>query len=293
MSSDAENATPRTVRLDGDGLSLAADVFGRDGDPPVLLLHGGGQTRHAWGSAGRSLAASGRQALSVDLRGHGDSDWSPDGIYTLDRFAADAAAVATGMHSPPAFVGASLGGLASLIALGESEEPIASSLVLVDVAPTVEHEGRTRIQAFMRGGMRGFDSLEDAADAIAAFNPHRPRPSDLSGLGKNLRQRGDGRWYWHWDPRFITNFEGVDGQSGMVDHDRLCLAAQRISVPTLLVRGRMSDIVSDKSVEELRQLIPHAVVADVAGAGHMVAGDRNDLFNRAVIEFVDQVLPPT
>jgi pimeloyl-ACP methyl ester carboxylesterase len=141
--------------------------------------------------------------------------------------------------------------------------------------------------------MRRYDSLADAADAIAAFNPHRPRPSDLSGLGKNLRQRGDGRWYWHWDPRFITNFEGVDGQSGMVDHDRLCLAAQRISVPTLLVRGRMSDIVSDKSVEELRQLIPHAVVADVAGAGHMVAGDRNDLFNRAVIEFVDQVLPPT
>lgn len=277
---------PRTVKLQGSGLELAADLYGDETAPPVLLLHGGGQTRHAWGSAAANLAASGMFALSIDLRGHGHSDWSPDGVYTMDRFAGDVHTIASSLGRPPALVGASLGGLSCLAAVGESSTPLATCLVLVDVAPRVETEGRVKIQSFMRGGMRGFDTLDDAADAIAAFVPHRPRPTNLDGLTKNLRQRGDGRWYWHWDPRWVGNNEGVDGQGGLVRHERLCDAARNVTIPTLLVRGRMSDIVSDESVRELTELIPHAEVVDIAGAGHMVAGDKNDVFNDAVIEFV-------
>ena len=276
------------MTLRADGVDLVADAFGDESDPPVVLLHGGGQTRHAWGSAAEAFAAAGRYALAFDLRGHGHSDWSPDGVYGLSRFASDVHAMVAHLGRPPALVGASLGGLSSIIAIGESTDQVASSLVLVDVAPRVEEVGRNKIADFMRSGFNGFDSLEDAADTIAAFVPHRPRPTDLSGLRKNLRQRGDGRWYWHWDPRFITNREGVDGQDGLVNHERLCAAASRISIPTMLVRGRMSDIVSDESVRELQQLVPHAEVVDVAGAGHMVAGDKNDAFNSAVIEFVQR-----
>ena len=279
---------PRTIRLQGDGIELAADIFGDESNPPVLLLHGGGQTRHAWGSAAATLAAAGRCAYSIDLRGHGHSDWSPDGIYGMTRFGADVKAIASSLSAKPALVGASLGGLSSMVAVGETDDAFATSLVLVDVAPRVEKVGSQKIGGFMRAGMRGFDTLEDAADSIAAYIPHRPRPKDLSGLRKNLRQRGDGRWYWHWDPRFITNQEGLDGQAGLVHHERLCAAARKVTIPTLLVRGRMSDIVSDESVRELRELIPHAEVVDVDGAGHMVAGDKNDAFNQAVIEFVER-----
>ena len=282
---------PETVRLAGAGVGLVADVYGEPGAPPVLLLHGGGQTRHAWGSAATAFAAAGRRAYSIDLRGHGHSDWSPDGVYGLGRFASDVEALATGLYARPALVGASLGGLSALIAVGESEQPIATALVLVDVAPRVERQGREKIGAFMRSGMRGFDSLEQAADTIAAYLPHRPRPKDLSGLRKNLRLRGDGRWYWHWDPRFIANMEGVDGQDGDVRHGRLCDAARRVDIPALLVRGGISDIVSDKGIRELQGLIAHLEVADVADAGHMVAGDKNDAFNDAVIEFIDRVVP--
>lgn len=279
---------PRTIRLQGDGIELAADIFGDESNSPVLLLHGGGQTRHAWGSAAATLAAAGRCAYSIDLRGHGHSDWSPDGIYGMTRFGADVKAIASSLSAKPALVGASLGGLSSMVAVGETDDAFAASLVLVDVAPRVEKVGSQKIGGFMRAGMRGFDTLEDAADSIAAYIPHRPRPKDLSGLRKNLRQRGDGRWYWHWDPRFITNQEGLDGQAGLVHHERLCAAARKVTIPTLLVRGRMSDIVSDESVRELRELIPHAEVVDVDGAGHMVAGDKNDAFNQAVIEFVER-----
>lgn len=279
---------PSTVMLPGAGLRLAADLYGDESAPPILLLHGGGQTRHAWGSAATQLASAGNFAISIDLRGHGHSDWSPDGTYDMTRFAADVQSIASSLGRPPVLVGASLGGLSSLVAVGESSEPIASALVLVDVTPRIEVEGRQKIQGFMRAGMRGFDTLEDAADSIAAFIPHRPRPKDLSGLAKNLRQRGDGRWYWHWDPRWLGNHEGVDGQGGLVHHDRLCDAARRVDVPTLLVRGRMSDIVSEEGVRELLELIPDAEVVDVAGAGHMVAGDKNDAFNAAVIDFVSR-----
>ncbi|MEO6653727.1 MAG: alpha/beta hydrolase [Ilumatobacteraceae bacterium] len=281
----------RTVKLPGAGLSLAADLYGVENDPPVVLLHGGGQTRHAWGKAAAAFASAGRFAISIDLRGHGHSDWSPDGVYGMTQFGGDVQALASSLGRPPALVGASLGGLASLVAVGESDTPLASALVLVDVAPRIETAGRVKIQTFMRSGMRGFDTLEDAADSIAAFIPHRPRPTDLSGLEKNLRHRGDGRWYWHWDPRWLGNNEGVDGQDGLVHHDRMCAAARRVTIPTMLVRGRMSDIVSDDSVRELQELIPHAEVVDVAGAGHMVAGDKNDAFNAAVIEFVARTTP--
>lgn len=277
------------MKLRGSGLDLAADLYGDESDPPVLFLHGGGQTRHAWGSAATKLAGAGFFAISIDLRGHGHSDWSPDGIYDMDRFGADVHSIASSLGRAPTLVGASLGGLSSLVAVGESDEAIASGLILVDVAPRIEVDGRQKIQGFMRAGMRGFDSLEEAADLIAEFIPHRPRPKDLSGLHKNLRQRGDGRWYWHWDPRWIGNNEGVDGQQGLVHHDRMCAASRNVTIPTMLVRGRMSDIVSDESVRELRELIPHAEVVDVAGAGHMVAGDRNDAFNDAVIDFVGRV----
>jgi pimeloyl-ACP methyl ester carboxylesterase len=280
----------RDRSIPGAGIELAATAYGDPADPPIMLFHGGGQTRHAWGTAGDALARRGRYALSVDLRGHGDSDWAPDGDYRIAAFAGDVRAAAGSLHERPVLVGASLGGLASLVAIGEGDGDVATALVLVDVTPTIELEGAMRIRNFMAAGMEGFDTLEDAADAIAAFIPNRPRPRDLSGLRKNLRQR-DGRWHWHWDPAFVHGREGIDGQEGLIDHGRLAAAAAKITVPTLLVRGRMSDIVSEAGVRELQELVPHAEVVDVAGAGHMVAGDRNDAFNDAVVDFVERAVP--
>jgi pimeloyl-ACP methyl ester carboxylesterase len=276
------------------GIRLVADVDGDPDAPPVMLLHGGGQTRHAWGTTLQTLASKGWHAYSVDLRGHGDSEWAPDGDYSLDAFAADVRTLARELPRPPVLVGASLGGLASLTAIAETDgPPLATALVLVDVAPRVEYEGAMRIGDFMRGNLdEGFASLEEVADAIAAYNPHRPRPKDLSGLKKNLRQRPDGRWAWHWDPEFVTGRQGSPDETRsttLMNEDRLKAAARAITIPTLLVRGRMSDIVTEAGARELRELVPHAEVIDVAEAGHMVAGDKNDLFNDAVVTFLDRV----
>ncbi|HEX5095036.1 MAG TPA: alpha/beta hydrolase [Acidimicrobiia bacterium] len=275
-----------------DGNRIAADVAGDPADPPVVLLHGGGQTRHSWGTTLTALADKGWHAFSMDLRGHGESEWAADGDYTLDAFAGDILAIARTFDRPPALVGASLGGLSCLAAIGEHpDEAVARALVLVDVAPKIEDEGRERIGMFMIEHMNdGFGSLEEVADAIAAYNPHRPRPSNLEGLKKNLRERA-GRWYWHWDPTFIVGRMGGadETRSSLIDPHRLEHAARALTVPTLLVRGRVSDLLSEQGAQEFLQLAPHAQMVDVSGAGHMVAGDRNDLFNDAVVAFLDGV----
>lgn len=281
------------IHLTGrDGNRLAADVAGPEDGPPVMLLHGGGQTRHSWGTTLEVLAGKGWRAYSVDLRGHGDSDWAADGDYTLDAFAGDVAAAAGSLGARPALVGASLGGLASLAAIGSgSGAGTATALVMVDVAPRIEEAGRDRIGQFMMEHMRsGFGSLEEVADAIARYNPHRPRPKDLSGLRKNLRQR-DGRWYWHWDPAFVGgNFGSPDEtRTSLIDTRSLEAAARRVTVPVLVVRGLVSDLLSEEGARELLRLVPHGELVNVAGAGHMVAGDRNDLFNDAIVSFLSRV----
>jgi pimeloyl-ACP methyl ester carboxylesterase len=277
-----------------DGNRLVADVAGDPTDPPVVLLHGGGQTRHSWGTTLETLGARGWRGYSVDLRGHGDSEWAADGDYTLDALSGDVLAITRTFDAPPALVGASLGGIASLAAIGEHpDQDVARALVLVDVAPRIEEAGRDRIGAFMIERMEeGFGSLDEVADAIQRYNPHRPRPTNLAGLEKNLRRRDDGRWYWHWDPAFISGKLGGkdETRSSLVDPDRLQAAARALTVPTLLVRGRVSDLLSEEGAQELLRLVPHARLVDVAGAGHMVAGDRNDLFNDAVVSFLDEVV---
>lgn len=295
------DATATRIDLPGAGLRLAADAYGEEDAPPVVLLHGGGQTRHSWGTTAAVLADHGWRAYTVDMRGHGDSEWSAAGDYTLEAFAADVQSVAGSHPRLPALVGASLGGIASLAAIAGAPAPIATALVLVDVAPRIEVDGALRIGGFMMANPDGFASLEEVADAVAAYNPHRPRPTNLEGLKKNVRLRDDGRWVWHWDPRFIGGRRGSidsaeapaggspDETRALTDHDRLADAARTITLPTLLVRGRMSDLLSEEGARELLELIPHARFADVAGAGHMVAGDRNDIFNEAVVGFLDEV----
>jgi len=287
----------RTIDLIGrDGLKLRADEFGDPDGPTVVLLHGGGQTRYAWGSTARVLAARGWHVYRVDLRGHGESEWPDDGDYGPEAFAGDVYEIAKAMPEPPVLVGASLGGIASMVAIGtHPDEQVARALVLVDVAPKIEQDGAMRIGAFMSEHLEdGFGSLEEVADAVAAYNPHRPRPSDLSGLKKNVRQREDGRWVWHWDPAFMRGIEGSTDETranDITNHERLEAAARRLTVPTLLVRGRMSDLLSEEGAREMLALTPHAEYADVAGAGHMVAGDRNDLFNDAIVGFLDRIPP--
>lgn len=274
-------APTRRVFSGQGNIELVADMWGSDQDHSVLLLHGGGQTRQAWGSTGARLADAGWQAVALDLRGHGDSGWAPDGDYSWRSYRADVVRVADELGHRPVMVGASLGGATGLMA---SVEPYERSrgLILVDIVPRAERQGGERIRAFMRAHLDGFDSPGDAARAIAEYLPHRGVRSD-AGLEKVLRRREDGRWYWHWDPAFVA----PDRPGRPVpDEDRMEAAMAALTVPVLLVRGALSDVVTETAESNFLEQNPSAESVVVPGAAHMVAGDSNAHFTDAVMAFL-------
>jgi pimeloyl-ACP methyl ester carboxylesterase len=268
------------------GITIAGDVWGNSNGPLVVLQHGGGQTRHAWKGAGEKLGAAGYRAVALDARGHGDSDWAPDGRYDQDAMIDDVKFVIEALGGRnPVLVGASMGGANSLVATGEGKIN-AGALVLVDVAARIQRAGAERILAFMTQKPDGFNSLEEVADAIAGYQPHRKRPKNLRGLGKNLRLDRNGKFRWHWDPKFSLSFTELD-----VRQHRYEASARRLSIPTLVVRGGISDVLSEEGLDHFREICPHAEVVNVAKAGHMIAGDRNDIFADAVIDFLCRKVP--
>ncbi|MEW1931334.1 alpha/beta hydrolase [Rhodococcus sp. NPDC079359] len=290
---------PGTVEIEGAGLSLRGDRW--EPTPAVvpargivILLHGGGQTRHSWRRTGERLGRAGWIAYAIDLRGHGESDWDSDGDYGMSVMTEDVRNMIQFVRARDpglgiAVVGASLGGKVALIAMGEDPD-LAQALVLVDIAVRVEVTGGRRVRDFMRSAPDGFASLEEASEVISAYNPHRPRPKNLDGLKKNLRLL-DGRWHWHWDPRVMFPGDAEthpDTPISSVIYERSKIAARNISAPVLLVRGKESDVVSDEGVAEMRELIPHAEVVDVREAGHMVAGDDNDVFTANLLDYLQR-----
>ena len=269
-----------------DGITLAGDEWGDPRGPLVILQHGGGQTRHAWKNVGIKLASAGFRAIAFDARGHGDSDWAPDGRYGQDAMIEDLVSLVGALGNPrPALVGASMGGGTSLVAVGEDRVD-ATALVMVDIAPRVEPDGVARIKAFMNQKPEGFDTLEEVADAIASYQPHRERPGSLAGLAKNLRLGDDRKYRWHWDPRFLQRV--TDSRKRL---QRFEACAARLRLPVLLVRGGLSDVLTEEGAREFLALCPHAEYVSVGSAGHMIAGDRNDVFGNAAIEFLSRAAP--
>jgi pimeloyl-ACP methyl ester carboxylesterase len=289
MSSGEASSSLTTVEFRGaDDLTLVADEWNRGADtaggrPAILMLHGGGQNRYSWKNTGQVLADRGFRVVALDSRGHGDSDRSPTANYSVDSLGADTLRVIDQIGGPTVLIGASMGGLTGILAAHEAGPEVITKLVLVDVVPRFEKDGSARIRDFMFSGVDGFDSLEQAAEAVSAYLPHRAKPRSPEGLKKNLRLR-DGRWYWHWDPAFLTK----PADDPFVRMDMLEQSAIDLQIPILLIRGKLSDVVSPEGVQDFLTKVPRAEFVELSDAGHTAAGDDNDAFTEAVVEFVNR-----
>lgn len=280
------SSSPQTVEFSGhNGLTLVADEWNRGNAerPTILMLHGGGQNRFSWKNTGQILANDGFHVIAMDSRGHGDSDRAPDADYDVDTLTADVMHVLNTIDRPVVLVGASMGGLTGILVAHRAGPDRVTKLVLVDVVPRFEKNGSARIRDFMFSGIDGFDSLEQAADAVAAYLPYRTRPRSPEGLKKNLRLR-NGRWYWHWDPAFMTK----PGDDPELRTEKFEDAATSLAIPVLLIRGKLSDVVSPEGVQHFLTQVPRAEFVELSNAGHTAAGDDNDAFSQVVVDFVER-----
>jgi pimeloyl-ACP methyl ester carboxylesterase len=280
---------PQTMTFRGvDDLALVADEWNRGAQsaaehPTVLMLHGGGQNRFSWKNTGQILADEGFHVVAMDSRGHGDSDRSANATYTVDALCADTLQVLDQIGRPVILIGASMGGMTGLLVADAAGQEKVTKLVLVDVVPRYEKDGSARIRDFMFSHVHGFESLDDAADAVAAYLPHRTKPRSPEGLKKNLRRR-DGRWYWHWDPKFLT----APMDDPFVRVEKLERAAINLTIPILLIRGKLSDVVSTEGVQDFLAKVPNAEFVELSDAGHTAAGDDNDAFSEVVVQFASR-----
>lgn len=273
-----------------DSVEIVASTYGETAGQAILLLHGAGQTRHSWESTALTLADCGYYAITVDTRGHGGSSWSASGDYSIETLISDLLLIIVALEKNgaalPVVIGASLGGITALLAQGESTKALFKALVLVDITPRIDPQGVARILSFMTEFSEGFETLEHASAAVAAYQPHRKqaRVKGNSGLLKNLRLAADGRYYWHWDPRLMAHVSHF----GQEIVDRQNQAAGELKLPVLLVHGKLSEIVSRETADEFLRLVPQAHYIDVADAAHMVASDDNDVFAGAVLKFLTE-----
>jgi pimeloyl-ACP methyl ester carboxylesterase len=280
---------PQTVKFRGvDDLVLVADEWNRGapsaaGRPSILMLHGGGQNRFSWKNTGQILAEEGFHVVALDSRGHGDSDRAPNANYSVDALCADTLAVLDQIGRPVILIGASMGGMTGMLVADVAGPEKVTKLVLVDVVPRYDKDGSARIRDFMASGVNGFETLEEAADAVAAYLPYRTKPHSPEGLKKNLRLR-DGRWYWHWDPAFLT----APDDDRFVRMQKLEQAVVDLTIPILLIRGKLSDVVSPEGVQDFLAKVPNAEFVELSDAGHTAAGDDNDAFSDAVVQFVSR-----
>lgn len=132
------------------GVRLEAGVRGAENDPAVLLVHGAGQTRSVWDGIADGLEMAGRRVISLDLRGHGGSEWPADGRYDFEAFVEDLRAVLAQLGTRPVVVASTLGGWIASAALERDAAMLASGLVLVDVPVDIDPEVAGRIGRHLR-----------------------------------------------------------------------------------------------------------------------------------------------
>ena len=284
----AEDAVAGVARrfsvIGADQNALVCDIYGPNEGPTTILLHGGGQSRSSWRIASRRLGNAQFKACALDLRGHGDSDWSPDGDYRIERFVADLVGVIEALGSPAILIGASFGGHVSLVTAARHPS-LVRALVLCDVTPWIEGEATKAMRAAFHTAAAGFPSVQDAASHIDEMRGF-PSNLDADRLHRHMRRGDDGRLYWRWDPQFFLSQETQDENLT----ELLTAATTDLKTPTLLIRAELSEVVTPQQISKFAQMVPHAHMAEIAGARHTVSADDNEEYASIILGFLDGII---
>ncbi|WP_161363608.1 alpha/beta hydrolase [Streptomyces sp. SID3343] len=257
-----DSTPPREIRFSRAGCRLHGFDWGGTGSP-VLLIHGGGLTAHTWDFVCLGLRGVAR-SVALDLRGHGDSDWSDD--YRIDTMAADVVAAVDHLgFERVGLVGMSLGGVIAAHVADVWPDRV-ERLALVDVAPGVDYESTRHVRAFMAalGPVRDIETVVEAAMRV---NPKADRAGVAYRMSTLFRRAPEGGWVPKGDPR-PPDFPVI-----LAAIDRLADRLNRVPAPVLLVRGGRSRVLSQAAAERLVEQVPDGELVVVPDAGHNVQED--------------------
>ena len=262
----SQESLPIDKTVHANGLNFHYLEWGDPGKPDILMLHGVSQQGHSWDFV--SLALSDRyHIMALDQRGHGDSDWAPDGDYSIEAQQTDIDAVVDALRLDRfTLMGHSMGGRNSYV--WASRHPkVLDALVIVDTGPQGQRAGRDRIQRFQQLPDE-LDSFEEFADRVQEYTG-RQRDQVVGALKYSIRERPDGKWSWKYDKILRTPGARAPGW----DSGRLWECVQKIDCPTLVVRGERSDIFAEETMNRMRDEIPDCAIATIPRAGHLVQVD--------------------
>jgi len=272
--------TPQDAFVTARGLRFHYVEWGAPTAPTLLCLHGITQTAHSWDEVAADLATDSR-VICLDQRGHGDSDWAPDGDYTRYTQAADVAAIADALRLDRFLLaGMSMGGINAITFTARHPERVGA-LVIVDVSPEIERRGVENIRSFIQAPDE-LDSFEAFVERAHQFNPRRSLENIRSRLAHNLKQLPNGKWTWKYDTYLRSGERSFEASAILNLWDDV----RAITCPTLIVKGGESDILSTESAQKLQAAIPGSQLALIPGAGHSVMGDNPGAFVAAVRGFL-------
>ena len=280
-------ATPDDRFVEANGLRFHYLDWGNTDAPDMLLLHGFAQTCHSWDFV--ALAFCDRfHVVSLDQRGHGDSDWSPNGDYSPETQQADIAAVVSELGLKNfVLMGLSMGGRNAFTYAAHHPGEVRA-LVIVDAGPQNMRAGSRNIRNFVQQEDE-LDSVDDFVQRVLDYNPRRDPVQVRGSILHNLKQLPTGKWTWKYDKRFrqpgARRFQQDPEMTA-----RLWGYMESLACPTLVVRGAQSDIIALDTADGMHKRIPNGRLATVENAGHLVMGDNPAGFESSVTEFLSEIV---
>ena len=271
---------PEDKFVQANGMCLHYLDWGNPAKPKMLLLHGGAQGAHSWDFFALAMRDH-FHIVALDQRGHGDSDWSAAGDYDTPFHVADVDAFTDAIgFNHFNLIGLSMGGRNAYSFAAANPDKI-HHLIIIDVGPDVQAEGRRHIREFLEG-TETFETFDWLVERVRRFNPRRPEEQIRGSLLNNLKQMDDGHWTWKHDRR-----RGIRRDRGGEMNQAAWQALASVKAPTLIVRGAESNILSAQTADKMFNTVQNSQLVEVPKAGHLVQGDNPLGFEAVVRQFLN------